>query len=87
MKTTQDVISRIRAEFLEMPGMKLTRQQVQRFCGIESTLCQAVLDALVDERFLSVRPDGSYGRLTEGDVSRPRQAKAALRTGARIAAA
>jgi hypothetical protein len=87
MKTTQDVISRIRAEFLEMPGMKLTRQQVQRLCGIESTLCQAVLDALVDERFLSVRPDGSYGRLTERDVSHPRQAKAALRIGTGIAAA
>jgi hypothetical protein len=87
MKTTQDVISRIRAEFLEMPGMRLTRRQVQRLCGIESTLCQAVLDALVDERFLTVKPDGSYGRLTEGDVSRPLQAKAALRLRTRIATA
>jgi hypothetical protein len=87
MRTTQDLISRIRAEFLEMPGMKLTMQQVQRLCGIESSLCQAVLDALVEERFLSVKPDGSYGRLTEGDISRPHQAKAPLHIRTRIAAA
>jgi hypothetical protein len=87
MRTTQDLMSRIRAEFLEMPGMRLTMQQVQRLCGIESTLCQTVLDSLVEERFLSVKPDGSYGRLTEGDVSRPRQAKASLRIATRIAAA
>jgi hypothetical protein len=87
MRTTQDLIARIRAEFLEMPGMRLTRRQVQRLCGIESTLCQTVLDSLVQEKFLSVKPDGSYGRLTEGDLSHPRHAKASLRIGTRIAAA
>lgn len=87
MQSTQDVISRIRAEFLEMPGMRLTMQQLQRLCGIESTLCQTVLDALVDEKFLSVKPDGSYGRLSGDDVSRPRHVKAALPIGTRIAAA
>jgi hypothetical protein len=87
MRTTQDLIARIRAEFLEMPGMRLTRRQVQLLCGIEGTLCQTVLDSLVEERFLSVKPDGSYGRLTEGDLARPRRAKAPLRIGTRIAAA
>jgi hypothetical protein len=87
MKSTQDLISRIRAEFLEMPGMRLTIRQVQRLCGIESTLCQTVLDSLVEEKFLSVKPDGSYGRLTEEDLSRPRQVKATLRSGTRIPAA
>ena len=86
MKTTQNLISRIRAEFLEMPGMRLTIQQVERLFGIERILCQTVLDSLVDEKFLCVTPAGLYGRLTEGDVSRPRQAKAALRIGTRIAA-
>ena len=87
MRTTQDVISRIRAEFLEMPGMRLTMQQAQRLCGIERTLCQTVLDSLVEEGFLCVKQDGSYGRLTDGDVSRPRQAKATLRIRTRIAEA
>ena len=81
MKTTQDSIARIRAEFLEMPGMRLTMQQVQRLCGIERTLCQTVLDALVEEKFLSVKPDGAYGRRMEEDFSRSRQLKATFRSG------
>jgi hypothetical protein len=87
MRTTRDLISRIRAEFHEMPGMRLTVPQVQRLCGIERTLCQTVLDSLVEEKFLSVKPDGSYGRLTEGDPTRARQVRDGLSIGTRIAAA
>jgi hypothetical protein len=87
MKSTQDVLSRIRAEFLEMPGMRLTIQQAERLFGIERILSQTVLDSLVDERFLCVMPDGRYGRLTADNVSRPRQVKAFLRAATRIAAA
>jgi hypothetical protein len=87
MMTTQDVVSRIRAEFLEMPGMRLTIQQVERLFGIERILSQSVLDSLVDERFLCVTPDGLYGRLTEENVSRPRHVKAFLRHATRIVAA
>ena len=29
------VLTRLRAEYLEMPGMRLTAQQVQRLCGVE----------------------------------------------------
>ena len=31
----QRVLERLRGEYLEMPGMKLTIEQVQRLCGIE----------------------------------------------------
>jgi len=64
----QRVLHRIRAEYLEMPGMKLRIEQVQRLCAIEPTMCKLVLDALVKARFLSLRSDGSYVRLTEGSV-------------------
>jgi hypothetical protein len=73
MRTTQDLVSRIRAEYLEMPGMRLTIQQVQRLCGIEQTLCKAVLDSLVGAKFLCVKSDGAYARLTDGEVSRFRE--------------
>jgi hypothetical protein len=43
-----------------MPGLRLTAKQVQRLCGVDPTLCQAVLDTLVDERFLGVSQDGPY---------------------------
>jgi hypothetical protein len=64
MSTCPDdrVLERIRAEFLEMPGMNLKLEQVQRLCGIERSLCQLVLDALVEARFLRVRSDGCYVR-------------------------
>jgi hypothetical protein len=73
----QQTLERLRAEFLEMPGLRLTIIQVHRLCGVELPLCSAVLDALVREDFLCVKPDGSYARLTDGQP-RPRAAKAAL---------
>jgi hypothetical protein len=44
------LLKRIRAEFLEMPGLCLTSEQVQRLCGVERTICQLVLDSLVDAK-------------------------------------
>ena len=72
-------LQRIRAEYLEMPGLLLTREQVERLCGVETTVCQTVLDALVEAKFLCVKGDGAYGRLTDGVYIRPRAAKADLR--------
>ena len=72
------LLGRIRAEFLEMPGLRLTTEQAQRLCGVERVLCKAVLDALVDEKFLCVKTNGAYARLTDGEVPRPRPAKADL---------
>ena len=58
--------ARLRAEYLEMPGLRLTLEQAQRLCGIERVSCQLMLDALVDEKFLCVKSDGHYARLTTG---------------------
>jgi hypothetical protein len=73
------LLSRIRGEFLEMPGLCLTRDQAQRLCGVERTLCQHVLDTLVAMRFLYLKANGMYARLSDGDISRPHPAKANLR--------
>jgi hypothetical protein len=70
------MLKRIRAEYLDMPGLRLTLAQAQRLCGVERALCEMVLDALVDEKFLCVKSDGAYARMTDGDVPRPRPAKA-----------
>ena len=72
------LVTRIRGEYLEMPGLRLTLAQAQRLCGIERALCMAVLDALVADRFLCVKSNGMYARLTDGDVGRPQPAKADL---------
>ena len=81
------LLSRIRGEYLEMPGLRLTLDQAQRFCGIERVLCKAVFDALVAERFLLVTSNGAYARSTEGAIPRARPAKADLGTDQRIAKA
>ena len=61
-----------------MPGLRLN-EQVQRLCGIEPNLCQSVLDALVDAKFLWVTSGGHYSRVTDGEIRRPHPAKADLR--------
>jgi hypothetical protein len=54
------VLTRLRAEYLEMPGLRLTLEQAQRLCGVERILCKAVFDALVADKFLCVTSDGAY---------------------------
>ena len=76
------LLKRMRAEFMEMPGLRLTPEQAQRLCGVERTVCQPVLDMLVHTKFLCVKANGAYARDTEGtDTPRPHPAKADLRVG------
>jgi hypothetical protein len=75
----QRVLARLRAEYLEMPGMKLTTAQVQRLCGIEQPMCTLLLDILVEAQFLTRKSNGTYVRLTEGRPPLPRPAKAGLK--------
>jgi hypothetical protein len=75
------MLTRIRAEYSEMPGLRLTLEQAQRLCGIERTVCKDALDALVDSKFLCMKHDGTYARLTDGEHPRPRPAKAELDVG------
>lgn len=56
------LVTRLRAEYLEMPGLQLTLEQAQRLCGIERGLCREVFDAPVAERFLYAKADGAYTR-------------------------
>ena len=81
------MLERIRAEFLEMPGLRLTLEQAHRLCGVEPTLCKAVLDALVDAKFLCVKSNGTYARLTDGEILRLRSAKADIGVEKRVATA
>ena len=81
----QPILERLRSEFLEMPGLRLTAGQVQRFCGVDPLDCQAVLDALVAAHFLCRRPDGTYARVFDS-FDHPVAAKATLRNDARARA-
>jgi hypothetical protein len=79
MPDASPLLTRVRAEYLEMPGLRLTLEQAQRLFGVERALCRLLLEGLVDAQFLCVTSNGAYARLTDGgDVHRPREAKANL---------
>jgi hypothetical protein len=74
------ILNRVRSEYIEMPGLTLKSEQVQRLCGIDDTACKMVLDALVDTGFLTRRDDGSYLRSRGIDSIRARPAEASLQS-------
>jgi hypothetical protein len=54
-------LRRARAEFLEMPGLRLTEAQAARLWASDSTMCRAVLKHLVETRFL-IRTRDAFAR-------------------------
>ena len=56
---------RIRGEYVEMPGLQLTRAQAQRLFGLGARECATVLDDLVGRAFLVRRSNGRYARATD----------------------
>jgi hypothetical protein len=62
--STRDWTRIIRGEFLEIPGLHLTRAQIQRLWDLECDACTDVLEALLHERFLQLTADGRYFRNT-----------------------
>ena len=53
---------RIQGEYREMPGLSLTPEQARRLWGLDENACEAILEALVDVRFLRRTPKGRYVR-------------------------
>jgi len=62
----EHLVRRVRAEFLEMPGLQLTCEQAQRLWVIDQETCAHILDRLVAARFLVRRTDGRYVRSADG---------------------
>ena len=55
-----EVLQRIQGEYVEMPGLRLTPAQAQRLWGLERDVCDALLGALVDAKFLAQTRDGAF---------------------------
>jgi hypothetical protein len=56
------LIDRVRSEYLEMPGLRLTIRQAQRLFGLDSSSCATVFEALTRDKFLSRGGDGRFAR-------------------------
>ena len=75
MATPDSLLTRVRGEYLEMPGLRLTLAQACRLWHLDVPTCSALLEDLLSQRFLHRTQDGSYVALPG---VRPTPAKAAL---------
>lgn len=56
------LVERIRAEFREMPGLKLTLSQAARIFGLDAHQSKRLLKVLLDEGFLVCEARGTFRR-------------------------
>ncbi len=61
--TIADWLQLIRAEYVESPGLRLTKAQVQRLWGLDAVTCDTLLAALVDVGFLKRTRKHMYARV------------------------
>ena len=59
----ENVVRRVREEFREMPGLRLTPAQATRLWGLEHEVCHAVIASLVAAAFLRWTPTGAVTRV------------------------
>jgi hypothetical protein len=57
-----DMLHIIQAEYREMPCLSLTKPQIQRLWGLETLVCEALIDALVAACVLRRTAKGAYVR-------------------------
>jgi hypothetical protein len=57
---SRELIGRIRGEFLEMPGLKISLQEACRLWNLSASACGEALDALRAEGFLYQTPSGAF---------------------------
>ena len=57
---------RVRGEYREMPGMRLTLEQAMRLWSLDRDTCQFVLRELVAADFLEQDRNGRFARAADG---------------------
>ena len=57
-----EALLRVRAEFLEMPGLTVTVAQAARLWALDTDVCSAVLSALEEARFLRRTRQATFAR-------------------------
>jgi hypothetical protein len=69
-RSIDEILRRVQGEFLEMPGLRLTEPQACRLWGLDAISCQALLEALVDAKFLFRTRDGAFMRVDHASPAR-----------------
>jgi hypothetical protein len=60
------LIRRVRGEYREMPGMRLTIEQAMRLWDLDRLACEKTLNSLVASHFLEVDEYGRYRKTHSG---------------------
>jgi len=60
MPPFESLVARIRGEYREMPGLRLTFSQACRLWQMDGPTCESVLEQLVGEAFLHKTASGTY---------------------------
>jgi hypothetical protein len=58
--TVTDWLHLVQSEYLEMPGLHLTRPQIRRLWGLEDDTCDALLEQLLATHFLRRTHQDAY---------------------------
>ena len=66
-----ELLHRIKCEFLEMPGLRLTEMQARRLWGLDAPCCAALLAELIEAQFLFRTHDGAFMRIEHAQERRP----------------
>lgn len=61
-----DVVLRVRCEYIEMPGLRLTPAQAERLWGVDAAATRSVIETLVEAKFLRQTMDGAFVRADSG---------------------
>jgi hypothetical protein len=64
--TSSDWLNLIRAEYKEIPGLNLTKAQIQRLWGLDPLTCDALVDRLIADGFLKRTSANVYVRVGLG---------------------
>ena len=68
---TDQMLCRVCSEYLEMPGLRVTRKQAQRLWGLDEATCAQLLEFLVENTFLRRSGADSYVRRSAGSEPFP----------------
>ena len=60
------LLRRIRGEYREMPGMRLTEDQAMRLWALDRPTCRKVLDSLVASHYLEQDHNGQFAKAHSG---------------------
>jgi hypothetical protein len=60
MPPLEALVTRVRGEYQEMPGLRLTLAQACRLWQVDASTCESLLEQLVRERYLYKTNTGCY---------------------------